>query len=282
MQRDRLSAGTGAPRADAADCCGRAIRPVVPREPSVLLRPGVMMPDWSAVKDVAARKALTAIFALVGVGRRKWTDLRAAEDRVWRTLIGLYAVLGRAPVAAEIADTVGLSPEAVEGELRKLHARDVVVLERDGRISGAYPFTERPTGHKVELRGKTLTAMCAVDALGIGAMFQSDTRIASACRYCGTAIRIATRSAGTALASVIPDDAVVWSGIHYADGCSATSLCTVIAFFCSDDHLAAWRRGAGNGHSGFRLSLDAALQVGSAIFPPILRPGSGDDAPDVA
>ncbi len=273
---------TNAPRTEAATCCGPSVRSGVASERSVLLRPGVMMPDWSVVRDDSARSALSAIFELVGVGRQKWSELGVTEDRVWRTVIEQFAALGRAPVAAEIADAAGLPPDVVGDELTKLHARDVVVLDGDARITGAYPFTERPTGHKVVLRGKTLTAMCAIDALGAGAMFGADTEIASSCRYCGAAIHAETRTAGTTLAAVAPKTAVVWSGLCYADGCSATSLCTVLAFFCSDEHLAAWRAGEGAGHSGLCLSLNAALEVGKAIFMPILRPGLGKQGANLA
>lgn len=261
------------PKTEAVECCGPSVRSGVPGERSVLLRPGVMMPDWSVVRDDSARTALSAIFELIGVGRQKWSGLGVTEDRVWRTVIEQFAALGRAPVATEIAEAAGLSHDVVADELTKLRARDVVVLDGDARIAGAYPFTERSTGHRVVLRGKTLTAMCAIDALGVGAMFGADTQIASSCRYCGAAIHVETRTAGTTLAAVAPETAVVWSGLHYADGCSATSLCTVLAFFCSENHLAAWRVGEGAGHIGMCLSLGAALQVGKAIFVPILQPG---------
>lgn len=269
-------AADNVPRTGAAECCQPSAPAGAPKERSVALRPGVLMPDWSAVRDDSARTALSAIFDLIGVGRQKWSHLGATEDRVWRTVIERFAALGRAPGASEVASAAGLSPGVVAAELAKLRARDVVVLDGDARIAGAYPFTERHTGHNVVLCGKTLRAMCAIDALGIGAMFGADTKIASSCRHCGAGVQVETRAAGTALAAVAPETAVVWAGLHYADGCSATSLCTVLAYFCSDEHLAAWRRRDSRGETGFRLSMDEALQVGRAIFSPILRVECGD------
>lgn len=254
---------------------GAAAPPDSPRELSVLLRPGVRIPDWAAVHDASARAALTAIFELVGVGRQKWSGIGEREDRIWRAVIELFAERGRAPDAAEIADATRLPREAIADALIKLQARDVVVLDGDGRIAGAYPFTERATGHRIRLGGKALTAMCAIDALGAGAMFATATEIESSCRHCGTAIRVDTRAAGTVLAKIEPMTAVVWAGLHHSGGCSATSLCTVLAFFCSDEHLAAWRAGASAGRSGHRLSMNEALQVGKAIFVPILRTTEG-------
>uniref|UniRef100_UPI001BDD1532 organomercurial lyase n=1 Tax=Escherichia coli TaxID=562 RepID=UPI001BDD1532 len=87
-----------------------------------------------------------------------------------------------------------------------------------------------------------LNAMCAVDALGIGAMTDRDIRVASRCRHCGAPIRIATRDRGRMLAKVEPQSAVMWQSIRYEDACAANSLFATTAFFCSDDHLSAWRR----------------------------------------
>ena len=57
-------------------------------------------------------------------------------------------------------------------------------------------------------------------------------------------------------------------GIYY-EGQAADSLCTVIAFFCSNEHLDDWsaERASLNGH---RLSLGEALEVGKALFQPVL------------
>jgi hypothetical protein len=71
------------------------------------------------------------------------------------------------------------------------------------------------------------------------------------------------------VADVQPGSAVVWSGVRRTDGCAANSMCTVIAFFCDDAHLEAWRA-EHHPEAGFRLSIDEALQVGRAFFGPSL------------
>ncbi len=148
-------------------------------------------------------------------------------------------------------------------------------------MTAAYPFCAWDTGHRVRLggTGTTVGSLCAIDALGAGAMLGCDTAIESSCRGCGTPIRITTRDGGHALHSVSPTAALVWAGTLYADGCSATSGCTVKAFFCSDGHLAAWRGRTDPDSTGFRLSVEAALQVGKALFVPMLaaRPVGRDD-----
>jgi len=82
--------------------------------------------------------------------------------------------------------------------------------------------------------------MCAVDALGIGAMTDHDIAIASRCRHCGAPIGITAQDRGRALAQIEPRTAVMWQSVRYEGGCAANSLCATTAFFCSDDHLSAW------------------------------------------
>ena len=116
--------------------------------------------------------------------------------------------------------------------------------------------------------------MCAIDALGAGAMLGTDVAIESACRFCGTPIRIETRNNGTALEAYSPMSAVVWSGIQYSNSCAADSLCTVMAFFCTDEHLESWRDTRDAKQKGFRLSMNEGLQMGKAIFMPLLATAS--------
>ena len=151
----------------------------------------------------------------------------------------------------------------------------IPVLDRDGTtLIGAYPFIDRDTEHRVRLGETVLNAMCAIDAVGAGAMLGTDAAIASACRSCGAPISVQTRDRGTALADHAPTGAVVWTGIQYANSCAADSLCTVMAFFCSGAHLDSWRADQNPEPKGFRLSMDEGLQMGKAIFMPLLATAS--------
>ena len=182
-------------------------------------------------------------------------------------LLQLHLEGGRAPAASTLAERTGLSETAIRPLLEELHRRDLVVLD-GARIVGAYPFADRDTGHRVTPDGRVLNAMCAVDALGIGVMTGRDIAIASRCLHCGLPIRIATRNQGRALASVDPPTAVLWQDVRYEDGCAANSLCATTVFFCSDDHLSAWRRGGSAEEAGFRLSMEEGLEAGRAVFGP--------------
>jgi mercury(II) reductase len=188
---------------------------------------------------------------------------------VRNAVLRLFAENGRAPGVEAVAERCGMSAAAAQACLDELGARDLVVLD-SGRISGAYPFTDADTGHRVTWDGHGANAMCAVDALGIGAMLGGQTAIASHCRHCGAPIRIETRDDGRQLALAEPEAAVVWLSARYEGCCAATSLCRETAFFCSDAHLEAWRSQGQSDVPGFRLTIDEALQIGRSIFGPTL------------
>ena len=238
--------------------------------PSYDVRPGVIFPDWAAVTSPQARDALLAILEAIGA-ERTWRDYTAAEHGVRTALLCLYAEQGAAPAIGDLARRAGVSESAIRSHLAGLKARDLVVLDADGaRIVGAYPWTDRETEHRVSLGERSLNALCAIDALGAGDMYRSDVELHSRCRACGALIFIATSDRGRAVADVQPGSAVVWSGIRHPDGCAAGSICTIIAFFCGDAHLAAWRGEHHPDAPGFRLSIEEALQAGRAIFSPSL------------
>lgn len=234
---------------------------------------GATFPDWSAIGSDQAAAALGAILEAFGAGKC-WAGLGAGEDRVRRAVLTHYGKTGHAPDLAQLAEATEFDQRDLRELLARLKARDIVVLDADGTsIVGAYPFTERDTGHRVGLGATTLNAMCAIDALGAGAMYGADAIIHSACRQCGAAIEIATGRRGRTIASFSPDGAVVWSGIRDSEGCAADSLCTVLAFFCSDAHLESWRDANHPEIEGFRLTLDEGMQAGRAIFAPMLARG---------
>ncbi len=243
--------------------------------PSFELRSGVAFPDWAAVTSPTAADALVAILTAFDPAKN-WSGYDDEEDRVRQAVIEGLAELDGVPDAEWIAALTGLDEGRVAALLDRLAARDLVV--RDGgsnAILGAYPLTTRSTEHRVGFGGKVTHAMCAIDALGTGAMFDADVVIESRCRACGGPIRIATKDRGIALDSVEPGSTVVWSGNQYEGACAATSLCTVIAFFCSEAHLEDWWRTNRSGSEGYRLTPDEAMQVGRALFAPVLTRAGG-------
>jgi hypothetical protein len=245
---------------------------------TIIIRPSISLPDWDLVPNPLGRTALAASIAIAG-RREKWSSISAAEDRVWRAVLRGFAGQGRAPTAADLIAAIGCTNDEVNELMRTLSRRDLLVLDLAGTITAAYPFSATPTSQCVTISNATSPAyaLCAIDALGIGGMMGADSTIVSECPICGTAITITTRGDGLHIASVEPAGSVVWSGIHYAAGCAATSGCAVKLFFCSDAHLTDWRAQTGE-VNGFRLFIPVALQVALALFVPMLA-GVSDTSP---
>ncbi len=224
-----------------------------------------IVPDWTVVTAPAARQAVEGILA-AGHYDGRFGELAPATARVLAHILRLYAHLARAPAMDEVAADAGLPRPRVKEHLGHLRSRDLVLLDSTGeRILGAYPFTEAATGHSVtfEGTGRTLATMCAIDALGAGAMCRDDVMIRSACRACGGDVVAFTDHHGMILKQVAPTTAVAWVGLRQSSGCAADTLCRELLFFCSDEHLARWREDRGDGH---RLSPEEAFQVGKALF----------------
>jgi hypothetical protein len=213
------------------------------------------------LRDLLQRSGLIA--RLAGYGE--------TEDLIRRAILNHYARAGHAPTPAKLALDTGMTSATVAETLRALERRDLVILEpADGGIEGAYPFTERSTGHRLRVGARWLNAMCAIDALGAGAMLRRDVEICSSCRCCGQAIELRTTRVGTSITQAAPPDTMVWADLRYCQQ-AATSLCGNIVFLCSAAHLAAWRE-TRPAAEGTALSLAEALQVGRALFAPSLAP----------
>nr|WP_176704592.1 alkylmercury lyase family protein [Pseudomonas sp. K-62] len=202
----------------------------------------------------------------------KWLHtLNPDEDQAWRVVLRFYATQGRPPQIAEIATTVDVPQQDAAALLHKLQLRDLIGLDpSSGAITHAYPFTQSPTEHRVQLNGHALNALCAIDALGTAEMYDTDVTIRTQCRFSGEAITVSTAKKGRALQSISPAQSVVWYDFAYA-GNAAASCCPLIAFFCSDAHLRNWLDAQQPARAGARLTMPEALELGRAIFGPVLR-----------
>lgn len=238
---------------------------------AVEIRPGVFRPDWSVVQSPAAQEALAGRAARPGLIDKWLHALTPAEDRVWRSVLRLYADFGRPPGVSEISRQIELPESALPELLQKLEQRDLLARDPAGAIRYAYPFTETATGHRVTLGAREVNALCAIDALGTGAMCESDISIQSSCARCGDPIHVRTEDRGRRLAHVAPATTVVWYDFAFSS-CAAVSSCPTISFFCRDDHLRQWLETETPRRQGVCLSIAEALEVGRAVFGPLLAP----------
>jgi len=232
----------------------------------------VLRPDWSVVTTEAARQALgRRMVGGTGLLEHWSKPLHPRADLVWQTLLRMFVREGRPPRPVEIAAETRLSPESVTATLRELEKRDLIGLEpgTQNTIRFAYPWSAQRTGHRVAFGAHNLWALCAIDALATARMYRTDVSVHSACAACANKIYIATALHGRALRTMSPPEGIVWYDFSYA-GCAAASCCPSITFFCSDEHLQAWLKAQPRQPEGVRLSMAEALEVGGAIFGPVL------------
>jgi len=223
--------------------------------------------DMSVVVDPKVKSALQEIFS-EWHERKRWDDFPSEPKRMHRHILREFLRTGHPPSRAQLA---ALPVPDMNAVLDDLCSRDLVVLAEDGEISGAYPFSAKSTRHGVFINGNTIAAMCAIDALGSGAMAGKDCQITSRCPLCEETIRIETGKLGLAISDVRPKTAIVWAGVNPINGgCAANTQCQTVLMFCSGDHLAQWRHEHGPNAIGVSLSMAQALQAGAAIFRPFL------------
>lgn len=221
--------------------------------------------DVSVVSDPIVAEALGTLLTDWRMAKR-WDDLPSAHRRLHEAILHSYIETGRATLAADLAVLAGGDAGPA---LSDLVARDLIVLE-NGEVVGAYPFTSRLARQTVKISERTIGAMCAIDALGAGAMARRDAQVHADCAKCGAPIRIEIASQGLKIDRVAPEATMIWAGVQMVSGCAADTQCKSMLMFCKTEHLEDWRTGHARGGPGFRLTPTQALELGAAIFRPFL------------
>jgi hypothetical protein len=178
--------------------------------------------------------------------RARAMPLDPVDRAVHKLVLRHFATTGHAPTVADLAATIAGSGRTSDEVLAALHDLDAIRLGADGRIEVAYPFSARPTRHRVHLAtGTDVYAMCAIDALGIAPMLNTDTdtdtdtdtHIDSIDRITGQVVRISTTAGQTRWE---PAGAVVFLGATAGGGPSADNCCDYLNFFIDAATANAW------------------------------------------
>jgi len=116
----------------------------------------------------------------VGARRDEWTKL----DTSLRLFIYRHVIAKcRAPSIAEMAKRFK-SRKHVDAALLRLCASHAFVLQENGELWRAAPFSVVPTAFPVKVGNRSYYGNCIWDALGIPAMLGQNARIDASCGCC--------------------------------------------------------------------------------------------------
>jgi hypothetical protein len=206
------------------------------------------------------------------LGPLRHAGLSSSERKLYFWILRRFAHHGR-PSSAETRDAAGRFGLDAERALETLRREDLVHLDEDGEIAVAYPFSGRPTGHRVRFRtGHEVEAMCAIDALGIASMLDEPIEITSPGPVAGVKVRTTLARDGDATWE--PESAVVVAGVIERCGASFEGCCPVLNFFASSETAKRWLAE----HSEVRgrtISMRDAIAAGQAVFGDVFDERSG-------
>jgi hypothetical protein len=197
-------------------------------------------------------------------GKTRLTRLSEAERDFYRWILRGFAEGCRPDAAAarETASRLGLEPDDA---LERLAREDLVHRDaRTGEIVVAYPFSGRPTPHRVRIgRRREVDAMCAVDALGISFMLGEATEVVSRDPLTEEEVRI-WLDPGRALRWE-PEGAAVFAGGDCRGGTASAVCCAFVNFFASRESAQRYLRETPAAR-GEVLSIPEAVEAGRIVF----------------
>ncbi len=195
----------------------------------------------------------------------RFAALEPATRRLYQAI--LRALVQRGQPLERAAFAADMPAEQLETALQRLDQEDMIILNAEGQIVGAYPVTLEATPHHLVVNGVGINAMCALDALTVGPMFDAEVEINSVCRMSGEPIHI--RQKGRSILEAQPASALV--GIRWAapTTCHAAhSMCTEMIFLKDRDKAREWQ--AGDTEYTSLFSLEETVAFGEAFFTPLL------------
>jgi hypothetical protein len=210
----------------------------------------------------AALARLNAQLPLKARQARLSPALRAMHRLVLECLV----TQGRPPRVDELR-RVAMGEDVITG-LRHLGAEDLVVLDQDGSLPlGAYPVTSETTPHAVRVNSHDIFAMCALDAVSVAPMFDTEVWIDSSCHVSHTPI-VLKMQGGEILQQQPGEDVTVGIRWQMPTAVAAHSMCMQMVFLKDRSTAQAWQ--AGDTRNIALFSLPQAVQFGQAFFRPLL------------
>jgi hypothetical protein len=194
-------------------------------------------------------------------GANRTAGLSAAERTLLLWILRRFAEEGRPSMELVRAAAADVGVE-LDTALETLAREDLVHL-RDGEIAVAYPFSGRPTTHRVRFQnGHEAFAMCAIDALGIAPMVNKPIQIRATDPSTGERVEVVLSSNGQTHWQPIESVVVVGAS---GSGNSFAGCCPVLNFFASEENAQRWL----SEHpvvQGEIVSLPEAIELGRIVF----------------
>lgn len=178
---------------------------------------------------------------------------------------------GGAEAARDAVALLGACDLIARGPLVVLDVRtqrQVVLDGMGGEVVGAYPVTTEKTAHRIKVGDATLYAMCAVDALAVGAAFDKEVEIESVCHVTGEPIRIHQRRKEIVAATPAARDIRVGVRWQRLATSAAHSLCRQMVFLKDAATADKWQGRDPSTMDVFTLA--EAIDFGEAFFGPLL------------
>jgi Alkylmercury lyase len=210
----------------------------------------------------------------VTLDKCEWASRLSHPGRlVHQAILRAFARTGQAPSHGDLLGVADAARVELAAALAELNHADLIVLDPNGELLAAYPFSAAPTPYRLTLgSGVSVHAMCAIDALGVSAMLGQPVTVTSA--QPDTGQQFTVKVDGTR-ATWEPPTAVVLAAAT-SDCCapSAQRTCGYINFFTTNAAALAW---AGDHPELSWALLDQPQALANAIaeFGPLL----GDPEP---
>ncbi|MGH3402397.1 MAG: organomercurial lyase [Streptosporangiaceae bacterium] len=171
-----------------------------------------------------------------------------------------FASTGLAPSAVALADATGLTTRQIEEACDVLSEHRDIVLDPDGRIVMAHPFSSVPLGFSV-MGARTLWwGGCAWDSFAIPHLLSGESAVlvATRCPGCGTAhawsVGTNAPPAGDQVAHFLTPTSHIWDDV--------VRSCGNQRLFCSTECVEHWLTDTGQAR-GYVMDLAALWRLAS-------------------
>jgi hypothetical protein len=190
-------------------------------------------------------------------------DLRLAVYR-------MFAATGRAPDAGTLARQLGAGPVMVARELEELAAAHHLVLDGQGRIVMAHPFSAVPLGFSAMGARVLWWGGCAWDSFALPHLLpdEGEILVATRCPACGRAhawnVGTVRPPEGGQVAHFLVPAARMWDDVVYT--------CGNQRLFCSEDCVGSWLEATGQ-ERGYVMDLATLWRLAAHWYDGRLEPG---------